>query len=80
MSKLVNKKTVLNLNIASYFPNILASPDVLTWSTTGGNINRTIKMLSLTRHHRKTVEGTWNIVNKCKVMEQEYTGNNITRH
>ena len=50
-SKLVNKNTILNLNIASYFLNILASPDVSTWSTTGGPMNKTIKHLVLTRHH-----------------------------
>ena len=46
LSKLVNKNTLLNLNIAFYFINILASPDVLTWSTTGGPINKTIKILA----------------------------------
>ena len=50
-SKLVNKNAILNLNIASYFLNILASPDVSTWSTTGGPINKTIKNLGLTRKH-----------------------------
>ena len=70
-SKLVNRNTVLNLNIASYFLNVLASPDVLTWSNTGGPINKTIKHLGLTRHHRKTVERTWHMVNKCKEMDQE---------
>ena len=58
LSKLVNKKRLLNLNIASYFLNILASPDVSTWSTTSGPINKTIKHLGLTRHYRKTVERT----------------------
>ena len=76
----MNKNTLLNLNIASYFPNILASPDVSTWSTTGRPINKTIKHLGLTRHHRHKVERTWHMVNKCKEMEQEYTGNNCTRH
>ena len=38
LSKLVNKNTFLNLNTASYFINILASPDLSTWSTTGGPI------------------------------------------
>ena len=80
MSTLANKNTLLNLNTASYFLNILASQDVSTWSTTGGNINKTIKRLGLTRHHRKTVERTWNMVNECKEMEQEYTGNNCKRH
>ena len=80
LSKLVNKNTFLNLNITSYFIKILASPDVSTWYTTGGTINKTIKHLGLTRHHRKTVERTWHMVNKCKVMEKEYTGNNFIRH
>ena len=76
----MNKNTILNLNIASYFINILASPDVSSWSTTGGPINKTIKHLDLTRHHRKTVERTWHMFNKSKEMEQEYTGNNCMRH
>ena len=80
LSKLVNKNTLLNLNIASYFLNILALPDVLTWSTTAGPRNKRINRLGLTRYHRKTVERTWHMVNKCKEMEQEYTGNNCTRH
>ena len=69
------------MNIASYFINILASPYESTWSTTGGPINKTMKHLGLTRHHRKTVERTWLMVNKCKEMKQEYTGNNnVTRN
>ena len=76
LSKLVNKITILNLNIASYFLNIIAFPDVSTLSTTGGDINKTIKHLGLTRHHRQKLERTWHMVNKCKEMEQEYTGNN----
>ena len=55
-SKLVNKNTILNLNIASYFLNILASPDESTWSTKGGNINKTIEHLRLSRHHQKTIK------------------------
>ena len=81
LSKLVNKNTILNLNIASYFLNILASPDLLTWSTTGGAVKKTRKHLGLTRHHRHKVEIMWNMVNKCKEMDQEYTGsNNVTRN
>ena len=77
----MNKNTILNLSIASYFLNILASPYVSTWSTTGGPINKTIKYLGLTRYHRETVDRTWRLVNRCKEMEQEYTGNiNVTRH
>ena len=77
----MNNNKILNLNIASYFPNLLASPDESTWSTTGGPINKTIEHLGITRHHRNTVEIKWHILNKCKEMKQEYTGNNsLTRH
>ena len=47
-SKLVNKNTWLNLYIAPYFLNILASSHVSKWFTTGGPITKTIKNLSLT--------------------------------
>ena len=36
LSRLVNENIYLNLNIDFFF-NILASPDVLKWSTTNGN-------------------------------------------
>ena len=38
LSKFVNNNITLNLNIDSYFLNILASLDVSTWFTTGGPI------------------------------------------
>ena len=80
MSKIVNKNILLNLNTASYFLNILASPVALSCFTTCGNINKTIKYLVLTKHNLNTVERTWSMVNRSKEMEQEYTGNNCTRH
>ena len=80
LSKLVNKNTLLTLNIASYFLNILASPDVSTWFTTGVTITKTIKHFGLNKHHQNTVKRTWRMVNSCKEMQQEYTGNNCTRH
>ena len=55
LSKLVNNNKTLNLNIASYFLNVLASPDESTWSTKGGPINITIEHLGLSRHHQKTI-------------------------
>ena len=70
LSKLENKNPLLNLNIASYFNNFLPYQDVSTWSTTCGHINKTIKHLGLTRNQHNTVERTWNVVNKCKYMEQ----------
>ena len=80
LSKLENNNTTMNLNVASYFLNILASPDVSTWFTTGGPIKKTIKHLGLTKNHQKTVERTWHMVNMCTEMEQEYTGKNSKRH
>ena len=76
----MNKNKFLNLNIASYFLNILDSPYVSTWSTTCGPINKTIKHLGLNRHYQNKVERTRHMVHNCKEMKQEYTGNNCTRH
>ena len=38
--------------------------------------------MSQSRHHQKTIERTWHMINKCKQMKKEYTGNNynISRH
>ena len=76
----MNNNTTLNLNIASYFLNILAYLDELTWNTTGGTITKTINHLGLTKHHRRTVERTLHMVNRYKDMDQKYTGKNITKH
>ena len=80
MSTLMNQNTLLNLNLASYFLNILASPYASTWFTTGGPITKTIKNPVLKIYCRKTVERTWHMVNRCKEIEQESTGVNSTRH
>ena len=66
LSKLVNNNTTMNMNIDSYFLNILASSYVLTWFTTGGPITKTIKNLGLTKHSQKTVERMCHMVNRCK--------------
>ena len=76
----MNKNIWLTLNIDSYFINILASPDVSTWFTTCGPITKAIKHPGLTKHHQKTVEMTWHMVNRCKEMEQDHTGNNCTKN
>ena len=73
LSKILNNNTSLNLNIASYFPNILTSPDVSTWFTTGEPITKTIKHLGITKHHRKTVEITWHMVNWCIINKWSYS-------
>ena len=63
--------------IAPYFLNILASSHVSKWFTTGGSITKTIKHLGLTKHHQNKVERTWHKVDRCKEMEQEYTGEKV---
>ena len=80
MFKLLNNNTTLNLNIASYFLNILASPDESTWNTIGGPITKTINNPGLTKHHQKTVERMWHMFNRCKDMDKQYKGKNITKH
>ena len=65
LSKLVNNNTTLNLNIVSYFLNILASQDISTWFTAGGPIIKTIKYLGLAKYRQKTVSRRWHMVNRC---------------
>ena len=73
-SKLVNNNTTMNLNIDSYFLDILASLDVLTWFATIGPITKTIKNLGLPKHHQNTVEITCHMINWCNEMELQYRG------
>ena len=80
MFKLMNNNTTLKPNITSYFLNILASPDELTRNTTGGPITNTINHPGITKNRLRTVERTWNMINKFEYMEQQYTGENITDH
>ena len=71
-SKLVNNNTTLNLNTTSYFLIILYSTYVSTCYTTGEHI-----CFGPTKHHQRIVERTWLMVNICKYMGVQYTGNNI---
>ena len=59
----------MNLNIVSYFSNILLSSDVLTWFATDGHITKTIEHLGLTKHQQKTVERTWHMDNRHNEIE-----------
>ena len=73
LSKLVDNNKTINLNIAFYFLNILASSDVLPWYTTRGTITKTIKNIGQTKNVWIAVERTWLMVNICKYMGVQYT-------
>ena len=49
----------LNLNIASYFINTLASPHTNTCHHRGGTITHTINHFGPNTNHRRSVEHTW---------------------
>ena len=70
----------LLFSIIHIFTFILSSQYVSTWFTSGVTIKKTIKHIGLTKHHQKTVEITLHMVNRCKQIEHENTGNNCTRH
>ena len=55
----LENKQKLNINIASFFLETLASPDEKTWHVTGGPITQTINHFSLNPNHRRSVEKTW---------------------
>ena len=49
----------LNINIASYFIDTLASPYANTWHYRRGPITQTIDNFCLNHNHRRSVEHTW---------------------
>ena len=52
----LEKKKSLNINIASYFLETLASLNENTWHDRGGPITQTIYHFSLNHTHRRSVE------------------------
>ena len=55
----LENKQKLNIIIASFFLETLASPNKKTWHDTGGPITQTINHFSLNPNHRRSVEKTW---------------------
>ena len=55
----LENKQKLNINIASFFLETLASPNEKTWHDTGVPITKTINHFSLNPNHRRSVEKTW---------------------
>ena len=54
----MNNNIALEFKNDSYYLNHLSSPDISTWNTTGGPINKTIKNIDLNKNQRRTVERT----------------------
>ena len=54
----LEKQKSLNINIASYLLETLASPNEKTWHDIGGPITQTINHFSLNPNHRRSVEHT----------------------
>ena len=69
----------LNLNIASYFINTLASPHANNWHHRGGPITQTIDHFGINPNHRWSVEHTWKTLISCIEQGVEYTGKNVTK-
>ena len=59
--------------LISYLPQIYChgSPQM--------DLLKTINHIVLTKHHQKTVQRMWHMVNRCKEMEQNNT-KKVTRH
>ena len=54
----LEKQKSLNINIASYFLETLASLNGKTWHERGGPIAQTINQFSLNPNHQRSVEDT----------------------
>ena len=73
------KQKSLNINIASYFIETLASPHENTWNRRGGPITQTINHFSLNHNHRRSVEHTWKTLISCIEKGVKYTVKNVTK-
>ena len=73
------EKKSLNINIASYFLETLASLNGKTWHDRGGPITQTINHIYLNPHHRKSVKHTWKTIISSLEKGVKYTGNNVTK-
>ena len=69
----------LNLNIASYFINTIASPHANTWHHICGPITQTIDLFCLNPNHRRSVEHTWKNIDQFYRAGVKYTGRNVTK-
>ena len=69
----------LNLDIASYFINTLASPHSNTWHHRGAQITQTIDPFGLNPNHWRSVKHTWKTVISCIEQGIQYTGRNLTK-
>ena len=70
----LEKQKSLNINIASYFIETLASPHENTWHHRGGPITQTIDHIYLNPNHRRFMEHTWKTLISCIEKVVKYTG------
>ena len=72
----LDNKQKLNINIAYFFLETLASPNEKTWHDTDGPITQTINHFSINPDHRRSVENTWKTMISYLEKGVKYTGNN----
>ena len=77
-SSLENKQK-LNITIASFFLETLASLNEKTWHDTGGPITKTINHFYLNPNHRRSVKKTRKAMISSLEKGVKYTGNNGTK-
>ena len=75
----LEKQKSLNINIASYSLETLASPNEKTWHDRGGPITQTINHFSLNPIHRRSVEHTRKTIISSLEKGVKYTGKNVTK-
>ena len=75
----LEKHKSLNINIAFYFIETLASPHKKSWCHIGVPITQTIDHFSLNSNHRQSMEHTWQTLVSCIEQGVKYTGVNVTK-
>ena len=76
----MEKQKSLNINIAYYFIDTLASQYASTWHRIGGPTTQIIDHFSFNPNRRRSVEHTWKTLIGCIEKGVKYTGKNVTKN
>ena len=75
----MENKQKLNINIASFFLETLASLNEKTWHNRGVSITQTINRFSSNPNHWRSIKKTWKTMIRSLEKGVKYTGNNGTK-
>ena len=76
----LEKQKSININIAYYFIDTLASPHASFWHRIGGTIKQIIYHFPINHNRWRSMEHTWKTLIRCIEKGVKYTGKNVTKN